>query len=106
MPFTQCISQFSSLGRHTHTHTITNLDEGGGLVDPAVPHVLSVYEEEAIELLNAAVCGDGAVVLDIHDVDAGLAAVPAQPDAELLARLTIETRITNLQDYVYVQSSA
>ena len=71
----------------------TNLDERGGLVDPAVSHVLAIYEEESVELLQAAVGGDGAVVLDVHDVEARLAAVPAEPDAELLARLPMEIHI-------------
>ena len=71
----------------------TNLDERGGLVDPAVSHVLAVYEEESVELLEAAVGGDRAVVLNVHDVDARLAAVPAEPDAELLARLPMEIHI-------------
>ena len=73
--------------------TRTNLDERGGLVDPAVPHVLAVHEEESVELLESAVGGDRAAVLNVHDVDARLAAVPAEPDAELLTRLKSETHI-------------
>ena len=65
----------------------SDLDEGGCLVDPAVADVLPVDEEEAVELLEAAVGGDGAVVLDVHDVDPRLAAVPAQPYSQLLVSL-------------------
>ena len=70
-----------------------NLYERRCLVDPAVSHVLPVDEEEPVELLQSAVDGDGAAVLDVHDVDARLAAVPAQPKAELLARLPVESKI-------------
>ena len=65
----------------------SDLDEGGCLVDPAVADVLPVDEEKAVELLQAAIGSDGAVVLDVHDVDPRLAAVPAQPDAQLLVSL-------------------
>ena len=71
----------------------SDLDEGGCLVDPAVADVLPVDEEEAVELLEAAVGGDGAVVLDVDDVDPRLAAVPAQPDAQLLVSLQSEIQV-------------
>ena len=75
----------------------SDLDEGGCLVDPAVADVLPVDEEQAVELLKAAVGGDGAVVLDVHDVNARLAAVPAQPYSQLLVSLKSKIQVDSEQ---------